>query len=107
MEAKHTPGAWRVNEDKMDGMLFIESPGQKDIARIIQYNSRGAKPQARRDAAFIVRACNVHEELLAALETLAQLGEEGMGPNYQEWITFHDKVAQIARAAIAKTKEGL
>ncbi len=38
--------------------------------------------------------------LRAALKELQALGEEGMKPNYAEWLTFHDKVADVARRAL-------
>lgn len=41
-----------------------------------------------------------NERLRAALEELATLGEEGMKPDYGEWLTFHDKVAKVARGAL-------
>jgi len=44
-------------------------------------------------------------EMLSALEELAKMGEEGMKPDYNEWLCFHDKVAQVARDAIAKATE--
>lgn len=40
------------------------------------------------------------ERLRVALIELATLGEEGMKPDYGEWLTFHDKVAQVARRAL-------
>ena len=46
----------------------------------------------------------INAELVKALEQLATLGEVGMRPDFQEWITFHDKVAQVARAVLAKVK---
>ncbi len=57
--------------------------------------------QARAD-----RLETTNAALLEALEKLAELGEQGMKPDYGEWLTFHDKVAQIARAAITRAKEG-
>lgn len=41
------------------------------------------------------------ERFRAALTELATLGEQGMEPNYREWLTFHDKVAKVARDALA------
>lgn len=38
--------------------------------------------------------------LRKALHELAELGEQGMKPDYREWLTFHDKVAQVARKAL-------
>lgn len=39
-------------------------------------------------------------DLEEALEQLADLGEQGMKPDYGEWLTFHDKVSAVARAAL-------
>jgi len=47
----------------------------------------------------------VNAQLLEALDELATLGNEGMKPDPKEWITFHDKVAQIAKAAIKAATE--
>jgi hypothetical protein len=49
-----------------------------------------------------VRLLQTAPHLLAALRELARLGEQGMKPDHREWLTFHDKVAQVARAALAK-----
>ena len=38
--------------------------------------------------------------LRKALRELAELGEQGMKPDYREWLTFHDKVAKVARKAL-------
>lgn len=42
------------------------------------------------------------ERLRLALEEIASLGEQGMAPNYSEWLTFHDKVAMISREALKR-----
>jgi hypothetical protein len=49
--------------------------------------------------ALLVAADEI-ERLRAALEELATLGEQGMKPQYSEWLTFHEKVAKVARDAI-------
>jgi hypothetical protein len=41
----------------------------------------------------------------AALEEIALGGEIGMKPDYNDWLTFHAKVAQIARRALASVAE--
>lgn len=46
------------------------------------------------------RAKSEIERLRAALTELAELGEQGMKPDYSEWLTFHNKVAQVARRAL-------
>ncbi len=39
----------------------------------------------------------------AALTEIQRLGEFGMRGDYKEWLTFHDKVAQIARLSLGRT----
>lgn len=46
-------------------------------------------------------AVQLIERQQAALEQLAVLGEQGMKPDYGEWLTFHDKVTQVARNALS------
>ncbi len=41
------------------------------------------------------------KRLRAALIELKTLGEHGMGPDYEGWLTFHDKVAAVASAALS------
>ncbi|KKL53837.1 hypothetical protein LCGC14_2271420 [marine sediment metagenome] len=43
-------------------------------------------------------------DLLAALEELEHLGTHGSAPSFTDWTAFHDKVAQIAHAAILKAR---
>lgn len=43
-----------------------------------------------------------NERLRSALIELKTLGEQGMKPDYKEWLTFHDKVAAIANAALTQ-----
>ena len=51
-----------------------------------------------------VEAAEAHAKRLQdALRELKTLGEVGMKPDYREWLTFHDKVAQIATAALGAT----
>ena len=45
------------------------------------------------------------DDLRKALELLAVLGEKGMQRDYQRWLTFHDKVSEIARDAL-RSPEG-
>jgi hypothetical protein len=50
----------------------------------------------------VVEAFRGYSLMREALEELQRLGEEGMKPDYAEWLTFHDKVAKIARDALAR-----
>jgi hypothetical protein len=84
------------------------------LAAVRQIDSLRAENAEMRAGVEKWKACRVHDveekewlrdqmiALRAALEELAVLGEEGMKPDYREWLTFHDKVAQIARNALAR-----
>jgi len=49
----------------------------------------------------MIAIANRVPKLIAALLEIAVLGEQGMRPDYGDWLTFHDNVAHIARSAIS------
>jgi len=95
-EIKHTPGPWRI--DAPAGSVII-GPDEIDVALTFAGSGFRELETDEANAEFIVRACNSHDELLAALQRVA------------DWI-FNidgDCVADAqawARAAIAKAKGG-
>jgi hypothetical protein len=106
----HTPGPWRNAPWTCHAAVSILADtgdtraGQPwptliaDCAPIDGY-SASAEPNAR----FIVRACNAHEDLLAALrQLLADVEERGFENVSIEHPTV--KGVQMARAAIAKAE---
>jgi hypothetical protein len=40
------------------------------------------------------------QQIRAALERIAVMGEQGMQPDYTRWLVFHIEVARIAREAL-------
>jgi hypothetical protein len=58
-DTKHTPTPW--NSRKGVNCTIIEGPGNALITALSNY------PEAKEDAAFIVRAVNAHDEMLQAL----------------------------------------
>lgn len=84
----HTPTPWTV-----DG-VWIESAGDTIAEVWVDAN-----------AAFIVRACNSHDELLAALKAIVGLANEtidGAGIHYT--FDLRSPLADAARAAIARAE---
>lgn len=58
------------------------------------------------DGSLMWEAADEIERLRAALRELQRMGDEGMAPSYGEWLTFHAKVAKIAREALNDGQTG-
>ena len=65
----HTPGPWRsaggsvyLDRDGLDMLTVVAKCPRRQHSPVIR------KADAEANAAFIARACNAHEDLLAALE---------------------------------------
>jgi len=104
MSATHTPGPWRIlAQSPYRGGAEI-CAGDSTVA--VMYREVGYDdwqdveplPQAEANAAFIVRACNAHEELVKALKASLLAIPDGMLSTNQAHI-----VQQI-RHAIAKAE---
>lgn len=95
---------------RYETLLFTESPGTTLVATV-------HGPNHSEHSAFIVRACNCHEELLAALKEicehsrlmLARVGSTGhrFSESGGKWIADPwTQAFEQARAAIAKAERG-
>ena len=92
MNTKHTPLPWTAE------VHHIVSRDTDGIARNNDNSSVAVAhgPDKESNAAFIVRACNAHDELVAALESALKTAEfEGAAPRPWHF---------AARAAITKAK---
>jgi hypothetical protein len=79
----------------------IEQVLTEIFAPAIDAKAPYAKVMFQKAALEIANAYNSEiDPMRTALRTIKTLGEEGMKPDYTEWLTFHDKVAQIATAAL-------
>lgn len=73
MNTKHTPTPWAVGST--DGATFLiwqETPGKQDV------------PYTVENREFITRACNSHDDLVAALELALQTVDFEKSP-YRGW----------------------
>ena len=95
MTTNHTPGPWRVVESPQ-GNYIIESDECGEIAK--------CKATANGEAlsAFIVRACNAHDELVAVLEFAAA----ALQLHANEFPSDYENAAALksVRAALAKVR---
>jgi len=108
LRARHTPVPWTVHPQYTDRSVFPIGTTEPDGSSIIlaEVNSRGGTEENQRaNAEFIVRACNSHADLLAALEECVT--EDGAhclayGTDTPKLRARLEAVNQIARAAIAQ-----
>ena len=91
---KHTPGPWEVDRANPE-MVYTEYVDNDGASRYICDCDSDILPQKEYEAnaAFIVRACNAHDELLAALEEL--LKYKGV---------MSDESVSMAKAIIARAR---
>jgi hypothetical protein len=110
-----TPGPWKVGHTNRHGYAQIDSPTHLGLAEVpveIRYNDDVCprlSEQARANVEFIVRACNAHDDLLAACESwvayfdqLDDLSE----PGHSLVENYHRKRVEATRAAVSKAKGG-
>lgn len=100
MNTKHTPGPWKVT-DRFE--ISMDDGDVQPLVATVNADDASVSPeQAESDAAFIVHACNAHDDLLAAVELAegwidANRESEDTGEGQQaRWIL------ETMRAAIAK-----
>lgn len=94
MNTKHTPTPYFAEQDA----VFSRERMHGDYAhRVASCGSVHGDPMNYADAAFIVRACNAHDDLVKALRNTAEALAHCMGDNYA--------IVIEARAALAKAGE--
>lgn len=110
---RHTPLPWHTNENGLARNAAGETqwtigPSFHCIATVHRRTDDGAQMEA--DAKFIVRACNSHAALVAALEAACNRlssAADAFDKSGNEWMAgIYCQHANEARAALAAAKEG-
>ena len=104
----HTKTPWKVDES--NNILAYRDGA---LRTVLFFTDTDKITETRREnkanAAFIVRAVNSHDALLAALEAVLKTCEDGVIHRHETgkpmWSAF-DHMKTITRAAIAKAKGG-
>lgn len=111
MTTQHTPGPWNFKDRENGNDAQAEFPtkinfglegyGVGSVVGSVYVWMRDLDT-AKANAAFIVRACNSHDDLLAALQSISTLAS--CAPNDDEKISGQEftRIMNTARAAIAK-----
>lgn len=111
----HTPGPWKVKHEQGDMPYVVSEQGKKWGNPVVCQFYEDVTPEdsvtfgpwlkanenAQANAEFVVRACNSHDALLEALDSLLSFAEFGdiTGKGRTIW-----EVKQAARAAVNKAK---
>lgn len=96
---KHTALPWRIGVRQPDSCKFIYDAKGGEVANCDMLTNFADDNLA--NAAFIVRACNAHDELVAVIEAL---GEFGRGGYFNKSLLDADWCAR-AKAVLAKARE--
>ena len=71
----HTPTPWNIDNTDYGAPLIRAKTcwmkGSRDVAKVL-YHYGSEDPEVDQNAAFIVRACNAHEELVEALRGMLE-----------------------------------
>ena len=99
MTTKHTPGPWVWHEQGEANEYCLLASGQKWVIAFRQ-NGELMPERQRANAAFIVRACNSHDDLLAAL-----VGAEAFMSGIPDTSDLYPREwLKVVRAAITRAK---
>lgn len=76
MKAQHTPGNWwagkhRNSDNIVDQIIISDNETNYRIAGLNVSNHGRSEEEQTANAAFIVRACNAHDELVTALQAIS------------------------------------
>jgi hypothetical protein len=71
MNTSHTPTPWQVNHG--DPLQVCDASDIRGCAPIAVMDTTGGRVEAKHNAAFIVRACNAHDDLMGAAAALGDL----------------------------------
>ena len=113
--SKHTPTPWAILDSERlivgrDEGCGTETPTADCLAEIV-YKTPGLPNRETREAnaAFIIQACNAHEDLLEALRGIVDrmevLADDAEECGYDQRAENTRKDIAAARAAIAKATE--
>lgn len=99
METKHTSTPWKISErlEQHHNAVGIQNCGNGTLVATLCHIG-GTKGES--NATFIVRACNVHDELMAVIEAL---GENGNGGYFNKNLLDSEWCVR-AKAALAKAR---
>ena len=104
MGDKHTPTPWEANMDRDDLGLEIRPVGSSEHQNPIAYISLGyiemVDAERCRDVAFIIKAVNQHDELVAALEPFCG---PGGGADMQAFHDLEDDVVVWKNSGVGVT----
>lgn len=108
-EAKHTPTPWRLAKS---AVIEIRGVSQTPVVSWSGFDdSNRTTAEHKANAAFIVRACNAHDDMVAALRRAEQFIvnaiEANVGPKdvRDHALTHHVALVEV-RAAIAMAATG-
>lgn len=99
-EQEHTPGPWKSVISEHTSEPVVREPQGETVAVCCEI----LEGEAEANAAFIVKACNSHDELLSAAETAAEIIRGSYGQE-DSLLPCDCQAVNVLERAIRKAKE--
>ena len=97
---KHTPLPWELSDHDANGQRIVRGE-HIEICTCWHHCVGSIEKEMEANAAFIVQACNSHDDIVAALEAMYAIHTGEHADNYQEALT---KALNKAEAALDLAK---
>lgn len=107
MEVKHSKLPWALNKKEIPPIIYADprdGSGEPCIAILDGDAAAFAFPDVatcEANAAFIVRACNAHDDLVTALQLFVEYDSKGHDDGVEMMLLYADAI-NAAKAALAK-----
>ena|ERR1019366_2409143 len=106
----HTPIPWRIDPFSDDQTTAITGPGEDDHVCGIHHDD-GPTALTKANAAFILTACNVHDDAVAACQAWVEYFDELQSQNPGDPLAearelYHGKRIAACRKVVKRAKGG-
>ena len=98
----HTPTPWAVQES--EGIIWISENGKRERSVVYPRGSLGGKETVdifKQNAEFIVLACNLHDDLIAAVKAFIEYDNSDVNDGVTMMLNYSDAINKC-RDVLAK-----
>lgn len=99
-----SPGKWIILNETDFWTTDDKFIACTDLGDVTEFEKNNADHIAAANPETILRLIDMVERRDAALTEIALAGENGLPPDYNSWLQFHERIARMAREALTATE---